>query len=32
MNLHLVNDSFQKHLEEFDRIKAKSEETIRKNS
>lgn len=32
MNLHLVDGSFQKHLEEFDKIKAKSEEIIRTNS
>jgi hypothetical protein len=32
MNLHLVDDNFQKHLEDFDRIKARSEETIRVNS
>lgn len=32
MNLHLVDGSFQKHLEEFDQIKAKSEDIIRTNS
>ena len=32
MNLHLVDGSFQKHLEEFDQIKAKSEDIIRSNS
>ena len=32
MNLHLVNDSFQKHLEDFDRVKAHTEDLIRSNS
>ena len=32
MNLHLVNDNFQKNLEEFDVIKAKTEDIIRANS